>query len=193
MHHALIVARMKPGSASDIADVFGFTPLAAGALPADSRLEGFANDSDRLGVSSLLTGPNALKAKTGQSVRMFVGNGGPNLASNFHVIGEVFDNVYGEGGTRVTQQNVQTTMIPAGGSAIVEFRADVPGELERWMEAVRSAWEHLSPPLRDRFDGMKLQDAYDVQNAQLQHHLGQGRVLAGRKVGLVGGVAQLAN
>jgi hypothetical protein len=28
----------------------------------------------------------------------------------------------------------------------------VPGELERWMEAVRSAWGHLSPVLGDRFE-----------------------------------------
>ena len=65
--------------------------------------------------------------KAGESVRMFVGNGGPNLVSSFHVIGEVFDNVYAEGGSRVTH-NVQTTLVPAGGASIVEFRAEVPGE-----------------------------------------------------------------
>ncbi len=57
---------------------------------------------------------------------MFVGNGGPNLISSFHVIGEVFDKVYTEGGTRF-QENVQTTLVPAGGSAIVEFKLEVPG------------------------------------------------------------------
>jgi nitrite reductase (NO-forming) len=57
---------------------------------------------------------------------MYVGNGGPNLVSSFHVIGEIFDRVYTEGGSRV-QENVQTTVIPAGGSAIVEFTVDVPG------------------------------------------------------------------
>ena len=79
------------------------------------------------GSVGALTGENALKAKTGETVRIFVGNGGPNLVSSFHVIGEVFDNVYKEGGSTVSH-NVQTTLIPAGGSAIVEFRADVPGE-----------------------------------------------------------------
>ena len=44
------------------------------------------------------------------------------------MIGEIFDNVYTEGGSKV-QHNVQTTLIPAGGATIVEFRADVPGEL----------------------------------------------------------------
>lgn len=80
------------------------------------------------GSVGALTGDNALKVRTGETVRLFVGNGGPNLTSSFHVIGEVFDNVYTEGGT-VAQHNVQTTTVPAGGSAIVEFRAESPGKL----------------------------------------------------------------
>ncbi len=59
-------------------------------------------------------------------MRLYVGNGGPNLVSSFHVIGEIFDKVWFEGGTRF-QENVQTTLIPAGGAAIVEFRIEVPG------------------------------------------------------------------
>jgi len=78
------------------------------------------------GAEGALVGDNALKAKVGDRVRMFVGNGGPNLVSSFHVIGEIFDRVYYEGGTRY-QENVQTTLIPAGGSAIVEFKVEVPG------------------------------------------------------------------
>lgn len=74
-----------------------------------------------------IAGENALKARRGESVRLFVGNGGPNLSSSFHVIGEVFDNVYREAGSTATH-NVQTTVVPAGGAAIVEFRADVPGD-----------------------------------------------------------------
>lgn len=80
------------------------------------------------GSVGALTGDNAPKVKKGETVRIFVGNGGPNLSSSFHVIGEIFDNVYTEAGSKV-QHNVQTTLIPAGGAAIVEFRADVPGEL----------------------------------------------------------------
>ena len=59
-------------------------------------------------------------------MRLFVGNGGPNLVSSFHVIGAIFDKVRYEGGTNV-QRNVQTTLIPAGGAAAVEFRTKVPG------------------------------------------------------------------
>ncbi|HUJ73724.1 MAG TPA: copper-containing nitrite reductase, partial [bacterium] len=78
------------------------------------------------GAVGSLTGDNALRAKEGESVRLFVGNGGPNLVSSFHVIGEIFDTVYTEGGTTATH-NVQTTLIPAGGASIVEFRVEVPG------------------------------------------------------------------
>ncbi len=38
-----------------------------------------------------LTGDNKLTAKKGETVRLYVGNGGPNLVSSFHVIGEIFD------------------------------------------------------------------------------------------------------
>jgi nitrite reductase (NO-forming) len=76
-----------------------------------------------------MTGERALQAKTGERVRLFVGNAGPNLTSSFHVIGEIFDNVYTEGGSSVAEHNVQTTSIPAGGSAIVEFGVEQPGDL----------------------------------------------------------------
>jgi nitrite reductase (NO-forming) len=73
-----------------------------------------------------IAGDNALTAKVGETVRIFMGNGGPNLVSSFHMIGEIFDKVHIEGGDAINT-NVQTTLIPAGGSAIVEFKVDVPG------------------------------------------------------------------
>ena len=79
------------------------------------------------GAVSSMVGDKAITANVGDTVRLFVGNGGPNLVSSFHVIGEIFDNVYPEGGTVPSQHNVQTTIIPAGGSAIVEFKVEVPG------------------------------------------------------------------
>jgi nitrite reductase (NO-forming) len=78
------------------------------------------------GAEGALTGDKALKARTNETVRLFVGNGGPNLVSSFHVIGAIFDTVRFEGGTSA-QTNVQTTLIPAGGAAIVDFRTRVPG------------------------------------------------------------------
>ena len=78
------------------------------------------------GAEGSLLGEKALKAKVGERIRLFVGNGGPNLVSSFHVIGEIFDRVYAEAGTRYSE-HIQTTLVPAGGAAIVEFKVNVPG------------------------------------------------------------------
>ena len=78
------------------------------------------------GSEGSLTGDKALITKVGDTVRLYVGNGGPNLVSSFHVIGEIFDKVWYEGGTKY-QENVQTTLIPAGGAAMMEFHMEVPG------------------------------------------------------------------
>jgi len=74
-----------------------------------------------------LVGDRALQAKVGETVRIYFGVGGPNLTSSFHVIGEIFDRVYVEGGTKLVQENVQTTLVPAGGSVAVDFKVEVPG------------------------------------------------------------------
>lgn len=78
------------------------------------------------GVGSLV-GDKALQAKVGETVRIYFGVGGPNITSSFHVIGEIFDTVYLEGGVHAAQRQVQTTMVPAGGSTIVDFKLEVPG------------------------------------------------------------------
>ncbi len=80
------------------------------------------------GSVGAIRGDNAIHAEVGETVRLFVGNGGPNLVSSFHVIGEIFDRVFVEGGT-LMNENVQTTLVPAGGSAIVEFKVEVPGSM----------------------------------------------------------------
>jgi nitrite reductase (NO-forming) len=72
-------------------------------------------------------GDKALTAKVGETVRLFVGDGGPNVTSSFHVIGQIFDTVYPEGNLANVTHNVQTTALPAGGAAITEFSMSVPG------------------------------------------------------------------
>jgi nitrite reductase (NO-forming) len=72
-----------------------------------------------------------MHAKVGERIRMYVGNGGVNLVSSFHVIGEIFDTVYplaamGDGSAML--KNVQTTEVLPGGASIVEFTVDVPGK-----------------------------------------------------------------
>ena len=79
------------------------------------------------GKVGAITGEDAISAEVGETVRLYVGNGGPNLVSSFHVIGEVFDKVYIEGGDKVNN-NIGTTLIPAGGAAIVEMEVEAQGE-----------------------------------------------------------------
>jgi nitrite reductase (NO-forming) len=40
-----------------------------------------------------LMGEHALRVKTGQSLRMYLGNPGPSLVSSFHIVGAIFNNV----------------------------------------------------------------------------------------------------
>lgn len=70
----------------------------------------------------------ALRAEVGETVRIYFGVGGPNKISSFHIIGEIFDRVYDEGSlTSPPLTDVQTTLVPPGGSTIVEFTVDYPG------------------------------------------------------------------
>ncbi len=78
------------------------------------------------GSAGSLAKERALKAKVGETVRIFFGNAGPNAVSSFHVIGEIFDKVHPEGATE-TLSNVQSTLVPAGGATLVEFKTQVPG------------------------------------------------------------------
>lgn len=80
------------------------------------------------GHTGALTEHYPLKANVGETVRIFFGVGGPNYISSFHVIGEIFDRVYLQGSLETPPlRDVQTVTVPAGGSAVVEFKCDVPG------------------------------------------------------------------
>ena len=75
-----------------------------------------------------VSGANALKARVGERVRIYFGVGGPNLASSFHVIGEIFDRVYQLGSLTATPlADVQTVLVPPGGAVAVDLKAEVPG------------------------------------------------------------------
>jgi nitrite reductase (NO-forming) len=79
------------------------------------------------GAVGALTTEMPLKAKVGETVRIYFGVGGPNFTSAFHVIGEIFDKVYDQGSTSNPLTDVQTTLVPPGGATWVEFKIDVPG------------------------------------------------------------------
>ncbi len=79
------------------------------------------------GKFAALTGDNAMHAKVGETARIYYGVGG-FLPSSAHLIGEIFDKVYPEASvTGPSLTDVQTTLIPAGGAAIMEVKFQVPG------------------------------------------------------------------
>lgn len=79
------------------------------------------------GATDALTTQFPMNAQVGERVRIFFGVGGPNYTSSLHMIGEIFDRVHPEGATNLTFENVQTTLVPAGGATMVEFDLEVPG------------------------------------------------------------------
>ena len=127
------------------------------------------------GKVGALTGDNAITANVGETVRLFVGNGGPNLTSSFHVIGEIFDNVHIEGGSNINT-NVQTTSIPAGGAAIVDFKVDVPGTFILVDHAIFRAFNKgalgmlkvKGPEDKKLYSGVRQEGIYNPEGATLQ-------------------------
>jgi nitrite reductase (NO-forming) len=61
-----------------------------------------------------------LDVGVGDRVRLFVVNAGPSFASDFHVVGAVFDRVYPDGNPDNVLSSVQTWSVPAGGGAVFE-------------------------------------------------------------------------
>ena len=71
---------------------------------------------------------NPLLVKTGERVRMYFVNAGPNLFSAFHIIGITPDKLYRDGDfISPPARSVQTALVPPGGATALEFNALVPG------------------------------------------------------------------
>jgi nitrite reductase (NO-forming) len=80
------------------------------------------------GAVGALTKQFPMHAKVGETVRIYIGVGGPNLTSSFHVIGEIFDRVYAWGDLlSQPARGIQTVSVPAGGAVVTDFKIDVPG------------------------------------------------------------------
>jgi len=80
------------------------------------------------GAVGALSTQKPLTAKTGETVRIFFGDAGPNKTSSFHIVGEIFDRVYNLGSlTSKPETDIQTVLVPAGGATMVELTAKVPG------------------------------------------------------------------
>jgi nitrite reductase (NO-forming) len=80
------------------------------------------------GAVGALSDRYPMQAKVGETIRIFFGVGGPNHASAFHVVGEIFDKVYALASlTSAPLTDVQTIAVPPGGAGVVEFKLEVPG------------------------------------------------------------------
>jgi nitrite reductase (NO-forming) len=81
------------------------------------------------GAVGALTDKDPLRAKVGQRVRIFFGDGGPNKTSSLHAVGEIFDRAYQLGDVSSPPlRNVQTIGVPPGGAVAVEMNLKVPGK-----------------------------------------------------------------
>jgi nitrite reductase (NO-forming) len=81
------------------------------------------------GSVGALTDLYPMRAKVGDTVRIYFGVGGPNATSSFHMIGEVFDRAYPLASlTSPPLTDVQTLSVPPGGAAVVEMELQVPGK-----------------------------------------------------------------
>jgi nitrite reductase (NO-forming) len=62
-----------------------------------------------------------IQVDEGDVVRLFVMNAGPNVRSDFHVVGNIFDRVYPGGNVSQVIEGVQTYTVPTGGGAVFEL------------------------------------------------------------------------
>lgn len=113
-------------------------------------------------------GKPRMKMKAGESARIYVGNGGVGLISSFHPIGEIFNTVYPEGGIGGDIfKNIQTTAVLPGGAAIVEFVAEVPGNIVLVDHALarmnKGAWAII------KVEGDERPDIFSSGNANESH------------------------
>lgn len=112
------------------------------------------------GSFKALTDDLELRAQVGERIRIFFGNAGPQLVTSLHLIGEIFDVVHAQGAAEPSH-NVQTTLVPSGGAAWLEFVADVPGRYllvdhSLFRATDKGALAHLNvegPPDPAIFDG----------------------------------------
>lgn len=83
------------------------------------------------GAVGAVTEQHPMHAAANDTVRIFYGDAGPNLAASLHVSGAIFSRVYQYGSlsSRPLAQ-VQTALVPAGGAVILEINFPEPGRYQ---------------------------------------------------------------
>ena len=77
-----------------------------------------------------LTNPlNSLNASKDDNIRIFFAVGGPNIASNFHIIGEIMDKVYYETSNSTPNMvDAETVVVPPGSALMIEMNVEKVGK-----------------------------------------------------------------
>lgn len=103
----------------------------------------------------------AMKVKKGETARIFFVNGGPNLASSFHPIGNVFTKAWREGAIASNPERfVQTMLVPPGSCGIFELDFPVPSTVHLVDHAL-SRVEHKGMMGNIVVEGTPDKDIYD--------------------------------
>lgn len=72
-----------------------------------------------------------MQAELGDRIRVFMVDGGPNVTSSFHPIGNVWDTAYRDGGwTDSPDHNIQTMTVPPGSCMIGEMDTVAPERIK---------------------------------------------------------------
>lgn len=85
------------------------------------------------GQEYALTGDHAMEAELGETVRVFMGTGGPDITSDFHPIGNVWSRAWPNGSIDPEtdpDHNVQTMAVPPGSAFVGEMDLAVPGPIK---------------------------------------------------------------
>ncbi len=106
-------------------------------------------------------GHGALKAKVGETARLFFVNGGPNLISSIHPIGNVFTKAWRDGALANTPERyVQTMAVPPGNCAVFEMDFPVPSTIHL-VDHAMSRMEHKGAMGHIEVEGAPDKSVYD--------------------------------
>ncbi len=102
---------------------------------ADERPTYVLLNGEKYAWAAAARGP--LEAEVGESVRVFLVTGGPNVSSNFHPIGNVWSRAYRDGGIPAdgdleayADKHIQTMKVPPGSCMIGEMETPVPERIK---------------------------------------------------------------
>lgn len=106
-------------------------------------------------------GGQPMQANTGETARVYFANGGPNLLSSFHPIGNVWSRYYRDGDLLTDpEQNIETAPVAPGTTTAAEMEFPVPGPVKIVDHALTRAGRRGALGVVS-VDGEPTRDVYD--------------------------------